>query len=535
MPREVITIQIGQCGNQMGLKWWDLILQEYKDNPDHPESLSSLFYEDDIQAGKRGAGGSSGNGFFGSHLRIKQQQEVEQDVYGNEQQKSDTTYMVKERKKAFAAAVDSAVKGGKIKARCVPIDMEEGVLTSMIKGPLGNLFDTSHFVSDVSGAGNNWAVGHLEYGDKYCDDISESVRLLVEKCDSLQTFVFMHSLSGGTGSGLGTRVLSLLEDEYPNVFRFSTVVIPSEVSDVVTAPYNTCFSIRELIEHSDVVLPVDNDALATMAERSLAGGRKGGLSSVCQMTGGSSEGIGRSQVRGGNGNYKVAQPTSNTSLPYDTMNAIIAQMLSNITCSIRYPGQLNMDINEITTNLVPYPRLHFLQSAISPLFSTKQSHTGTRQSDAMFMHCLESDHHLVHGDTKRSTYLAAALIARGPTVNIADVSKNICRMRQQMKMIHWNESGFKSAICSVPPVGHSQSMVMLSNNCAITSKLSAMRDSFDKLYRVRSHVHHYQEYLELSYFQDTLDIISTVIDDYDYLNTVKPPKKKPQSIQDLLV
>eukprot|EP00758_Cryptobia_borreli_P004445 Tbor_TRINITY_DN4378_c0_g2::TRINITY_DN4378_c0_g2_i1::g.7750::m.7750 len=96
MPREVITIQIGQCGNQMGLKWWDLILQEYKDNPDHPESLSSLFYEDDIQAGKRGAGGSSGNGFFGSHLRIKQQQEVEQDVYGNEQQKSDTTYMVKE-------------------------------------------------------------------------------------------------------------------------------------------------------------------------------------------------------------------------------------------------------------------------------------------------------------------------------------------------------------------------------------------------------------------------------------------------------
>ena len=34
---------------------------------------------------------------------------------------------------------------------------------------------------------------------------------------------------------------------------------------------------------------------------------------------------------------------------------------------MRFEGQLNLDLNEVTTNLVPYPRLHFLLSSLSPL------------------------------------------------------------------------------------------------------------------------------------------------------------------------
>ncbi len=34
MPRELITIQVGQCGNQIGLKFWELLLEEHaKYNP----------------------------------------------------------------------------------------------------------------------------------------------------------------------------------------------------------------------------------------------------------------------------------------------------------------------------------------------------------------------------------------------------------------------------------------------------------------------------------------------------------------------
>jgi len=51
------------------------------------------------------------------------------------------------------------------------------------------------------------------------------------------------------------------------------------------------------------------------------------------------------------------------------MNNIIAHLLSNITCSMRFDGILNVDLNEITMNLVPYPDLHFLLSSMAPLYS----------------------------------------------------------------------------------------------------------------------------------------------------------------------
>lgn len=51
------------------------------------------------------------------------------------------------------------------------------------------------------------------------------------------------------------------------------------------------------------------------------------------------------------------------------MNNIVAHLLSNLTCSMRFEGNLNVDLNEITTNLVPYPGLKFLMSSIAPLYS----------------------------------------------------------------------------------------------------------------------------------------------------------------------
>jgi len=49
------------------------------------------------------------------------------------------------------------------------------------------------------------------------------------------------------------------------------------------------------------------------------------------------------------------------------MNSIIAHLLSNLTSSMRFSGKLNVDLNEITMNLVPFPKLHFLLGSMSPL------------------------------------------------------------------------------------------------------------------------------------------------------------------------
>ena len=46
MPREIITVQVGQCGNQLGLGFWQLALREhslYNKSLIYDEALSSFF------------------------------------------------------------------------------------------------------------------------------------------------------------------------------------------------------------------------------------------------------------------------------------------------------------------------------------------------------------------------------------------------------------------------------------------------------------------------------------------------------------
>ena len=49
---------------------------------------------------------------------------------------------------------------------------------------------------------------------------------------------------------------------------------------------------------------------------------------------------------------------------FDEMNNIAAQVLSHLTASMRFEGSLNVDLNEVTMNLVPFPRLKFLLSRL---------------------------------------------------------------------------------------------------------------------------------------------------------------------------
>jgi len=93
----------------------------------------------------------------------------------------------------------------------------------------------------------------------YESEILEIVRHSVEKCDSLLGFFFIHSLGGGTGSGLGTYILKLMAKHYPSNFRFSTCVFPSpEADDVNVGPYNSMLALNCLIEYADCILPVEN-------------------------------------------------------------------------------------------------------------------------------------------------------------------------------------------------------------------------------------------------------------------------------------
>lgn len=397
--RETITIQVGQCGNQIGNHFWSQMLQEHENTPDTDDALSTFF--------------------------------------------------------RFSPQKDGRTHA--MKARALLIDMECGPLQETMRSPLGALFDDTQYVMDVYGAGNNFAHGHFEYGPQYRSRFEEGLRRNSENCDSLQTFIVTHSLSGGTGSGVGTYLLGLLDDLYPEVCRFSACVFPSEDNDVVTAPYNSVLATKQLIEHADCVFPIDNGDLQTFAALEASHRTKQ---------------INRNQgVRAPMG-IGVQDPLQRAKKDkgFDDMNAIAARMLCQLTSSSRFHGEMNVDLNEICTNLVPFPRLRFLMTALSPQRSSGMGalglSTGERQGPGsgggiMSQNSSSSRNHIqrafsdvtgrkgqINGADPLSAgcvTVASAFISRGEPANIrlSDFLTCVTNAQKLLRFPSWNQDACK--------------------------------------------------------------------------------------------
>ncbi len=222
---------------------------------------------------------------------------------------------------------------------------------------------------------------------------------------------------------------------------------------------------------------------------------------------------------------------------FEYMNTIVANVLIDLTSSMRFAGPLNVDLNEITTNLVPYPRLHYLLSSITsplepisgPYSHPTQHRPGIRQGSGkrrslglrrMFNGALESANQLMVANPRKHKFLACGLLARGDIVT-SELSEGVSRLSRELEMIHWNLEGYKTGICSVPPLarGQSCSILCLSNNCCMGNSFSSIRDRFLKLYSRRAMVHHYTQYMESEVFEEALDSLNGIIEEYAQLNS----------------
>ena len=92
---------------------------------------------------------------------------------------------------------------------------------------VGKMFKPDNFVYGANGAGNNWAKGHYTEGAELVDQAMDVLRREAESCDCLQGFQLTHSLGGGTGSGMGTLLLSKIKEEFPDRMIMTYSVFPS--------------------------------------------------------------------------------------------------------------------------------------------------------------------------------------------------------------------------------------------------------------------------------------------------------------------
>ncbi|XP_069349375.1 tubulin beta-1 chain-like [Eulemur rufifrons] len=220
--------------------------------------------------------------------------------------------------------------GNKYVPRAILVDLEPGTMDSVRSGPFGQIFRPDNFVFGQSGAGNNWAKGHYTEGAELVDSVLDVVRKESESCDCLQGFQLTHSLGGGTGSGMGTLLISKIREEYPDRIMNTFSVMPSpKVSDTVVEPYNATLSVHQLVENTDETYCIDNEALYDICFRTL----------------------------------KLTTPT------YGDLNHLVSATMSGVTTCLRFPGQLNADLHKLAVNMVPFPRLHFFMPGFAPLTS----------------------------------------------------------------------------------------------------------------------------------------------------------------------
>ena len=216
-------------------------------------------------------------------------------------------------------------------------------------------------------------------------------------------------MGGGTGSGLGTYILGLLADYYPDMFKFNAVIFPED--DVVTGPYNSVLAMSKLSELSDCVLPVDNQALR-------------GILDYIEL-----EKIKKKRE------CDILDQGNEKTQAFAKMNNVIAHLLNNLTCSMRYEGMLNVDLNEITMNLVPFPGMQYLVSSLSPLFSIVESQKKSCSLEENFDDIIDPRFQLMHANPIQHSYLACALLLRG-NARISDITSNIDRIKPKMKMAY---------------------------------------------------------------------------------------------------
>ena len=175
----------------------------------------------------------------------------------------------------------------------------------------------------------------------YLTAVEDLIRKQSEKCDALQGFQLIHSLGGGTGSGLGTLLLSKLREEEPDRMLATFSVMPSPlVSETVVEPYNAMLSIHQLTENSDMTICMDNEALHNINVRKL----------------------------------KILHPE------FTHLNHTIAQVMGGVSTSLRFPGHLNADLRKLGMNLIPFPRLHYLLPSYTPLVAPNARSYEVRQA-----------------------------------------------------------------------------------------------------------------------------------------------------------
>ncbi|XP_048446176.1 tubulin alpha-4 chain-like [Pyrus x bretschneideri] len=236
----------------------------------------------------------------------------------------------------------------------------------------------------------------------------DRIRKLADNCTGLQGFLVFNAVGGGTGSGLGSLLLERLSVDYGKKSKLGFTVYPSpQVSTSVVEPYNSVLSTHSLLEHTDVSVLLDNEAIYDICRRSL----------------------------------DIERPT------YTNLNRLVSQVISSLTASLRFDGALNVDVTEFQTNLVPYPRIHFMLSSYAPVISAEKAYHEQLSVAEITNSAFEPASMMAKCDPRHGKYMACCLMYHGDVVpKDVNAAMATIKTKRTIQFVDWCPTGFKCGI-----------------------------------------------------------------------------------------
>lgn len=366
--------------------------------------------------------------------------------------------------------------------RAVLADLDPaGLEGPLAASPYGKLFNPDNAVVGRSSAANNFAKGRHSDGAQLIEPLVETVRQEVERCDALQGFQLVHSLGGGTGSGFGSLCAAELRDEYPERVMMAFSVFPSsEVSDTVVEPYNAALAMHHLIEHADGCVVLDNEAL-----------------------------------------HGVCSKTLGLAPAFGDLNGLIATAMTDVTCGLRFPSQLDADLRKQLVNLCPFQRTHFFSTSLAPL---------AKHGSAKYHPCSVADlssqlwrpgNSLSQTqDAGEGHCLTASATFRGK-VTTSDVEEALLKLqcRKADTFVDWIPSNVIASCCDVPhqAAGPAPEVTacLLANATGVSRVFSRILQQFDAMFARKGFTHWYtEEGMDPGEFEDAADDVEDLVEEY---------------------
>ncbi|BHF84084.1 Tubulin alpha-1C chain [Sparganum proliferum] len=360
------------------------------------------------------------------------------------------------------------------------------VRTGLYRG----MFNPARLITGLEDMANNFGRGYYGCPQNLVDQGMNAVRKEAEQADKLQACLIFHSFGGGTGAGTTCRLVELMDAEFMKIPKIEMAIYPDyHKSCSVVEPYNAVLCSSTLDEVSSFAIMVENDALTKICIESL----------------------------------RMERPS------YPNLNRVLSLACSGILAPLCFDGPLTASLPQLQTNLVPYPRLHFLQASLCPMFTHDTTIHEAITIQELTVGAFSSINQMMVGDPKETVMMATALLFRGQ-IPIQEINSSIDTIKKRglIGLVDWCPTGFKIGVVPNLPVfikasgigKTNRQLTTLYNSTLIVSPLKANLHKFRVLLSKKAFLHWYlQEGMEQGEFQECMEDVKNILQDYLFVES----------------